>query len=155
MANVATNLETGIKGRLTTPGAGEIGEVIESISAPTSLTSNQFNDGGASITLTPGVWELETFVTFIAAASTTVSRLIVDVGSTVSGTATTGSSTDHRSQFSFNNTVVSANPISIVSRRLRVVVADGTTSTRYPKAFSIFGVSTMSVTIGVYAIRIA
>lgn len=143
-----------IKGRTDgAPGAGEIGEYLESIGSGTSPTSNVFGDGGNSgLTLGEGTYDIHA-ITVATIGSATLNEAYVGVG-TASGTSTTGLDSN-RNTLIIPFGGISANSVRVASPTFRVTVSAGTTQTFYPKTRYVFSASTISVASSIFARRIA
>jgi hypothetical protein len=135
-----------------------IGEYLESIGSNTAITSQQYDDGAASgLSLTAGIWDIQGTMLFLPASTTTVTDLLVGIG-TVTGNSGTGIDASRNRCSRSGGTVTLTTGATdadtvMVTPLYRVNISS--TTTYYVKAYAKFSVSTMQAKGFICARRVA
>jgi hypothetical protein len=136
-----------------TVGSGYIGEIKTSDGSNTSLTTGQYNDGGASpVSLEAGVWDIQVIGLFNPAASTTITAMIAGIG-TATGNSGTGLTIGNYTQWYQVSAAPGAVAIIQTSPMWRVNLSS--TTSYYGKVYAAFGTSTMTGASYIRARRVA
>jgi len=137
--------------------AGMVGHIQKATGSAVSLTTTQFSDGGlTALTLTPGVYLLQSTAQFFPQNTTVVTGYQIAIG-TVTGNSATGIVAAENLtavDFTGQTTVGSRSLNDTYSSPVWYVLVTATT-TYYAKIYSIFSTSTMTGTGSLTAVRIA
>lgn len=133
------------------PPAGTLGEFLSSGSALVGSLTNNTWASVASVTLTPGSWDVQGVMVLIAAASTTVTRVLVGISTSLNGTVGVLS----RAGLMWASwTPGTGLPLETLSPIVRIRVSANTVC--YTNGFSNFATSTMAVNAAsIFAVRVA
>ncbi|WP_027815004.1 hypothetical protein [Paraburkholderia bannensis] len=128
-----------------TPSAGSVGEVISATFSAVSMTNNTAQNL-ASITLTPGDWDVQGAVIFQAAATTTLSAVVAGISTTSATLPALGNYYQLTANFPTNASASAIPPV----QRINVT----TNTTVYLVGLTLFGTSTLTSTGFIRARRV-